>query len=1279
MVLVLIVLLAILSPAVYAQSSVNLTGGVIGTATFSGLGSFTGDFRVDMIEVKNCSNPNNGGTHNIFSGVISLQWIPTANTLHVRDWNSTGGNILTMNTSAWPAEGVDLRYQRHAGQWLGLEKWNYLGGGYESKRGVLTASNVIGYTTSTLGAALTGCSVGAIRIYRNSIEMGSAPPSAIADPDTDALRVWTFDDEADPAADTSGNGGDMDFSSTPSWDPEEAPMACWATAAGNSTAGSPITLAAHTRGSVASRVWKITSKPTIGTARLSDYSGAAPFLLNATAGTYGFTLTEIDGDGEVAECSTSQVVSSPVAGTGKFLKYGISVDMDAIAGTDSVKISVVQPNGLHVVGSPYRCWESPCRIFADDTGMGLHTFKVERLNASGQVISTSPWKPLKTSYVTASVPPAPTREGIMPLMFVPYIHTDDFADEFLAKRGDYRIAGGEGQPSPNSNPLTYNPDFIWAYYLDLATYSYTAQHWEVVAHAATNGWPYEDYLMHSDKDHGNTQAWTFINRFGEDERAGGVASKKGVMIWNGSSFLAGPDDPDINPGVTPTPDHSVAAWNSAIGDVPIGNNHIMYVGYPEPFDIVNIVVSTPQSGGTVTWEYWDSDSSSWTSLSVSDDTSDSTITFTASGQVRFTPPEHWGPTIVNSSKNKFWIRATVAGAGTTPILSRVYGDEWYTYSSPVGISAISSHASAPTFTCATACGLIVGDMVKFGGTTGGWVTPLTAAASPSGGYWLVRTVPTSTTFTVQTINTTSLGTYPGGFTVHKRSERGWDGSHESITTVAGGFAYNPTPPAGATAKFRYQARMRSFFSSGIDWFLTNHHTGDPVRYWGRYMAEKIVARLTGGEGFKGFMADNADSIPENISRDTYLHMEWPQSFTPWTDANATPVRDSMAAMFTQLRDYVHSHVPGAKIGGNATFRSGNICFVMDFCLFENRMTAFVPYAYTELVNSVGAVAAAYDTLGDEEKNPLGSIGFMHCTSPDTLDPVDGSGVQYWYDKADRRTLGCLATHYIGWNGITTSGFSWNSGTFTYNTDDHYWFMCCDTVLTSPIAADSSSSVKTFTVEDTSMYWNPAALELVLVLGDPPNAEYISVPAPTTSCPSCGWSGNTIRTTSMIYQSWPTGTVVRARKIGHQARTVIPRERLLFQSQWFEAMAVDIGVPDPSGHNAGERDLAWKTPAEYGGATGSLNMYRRDFTLATVIIRPTNTASGTAANTRAARMNGCSDKMDLGGTYYRLHSDGKTEALAYTQIALREGEAFIGLKTPTAEVTEVPAWQQNTCP
>jgi hypothetical protein len=209
--------------------------------------------------VKNCTNPNNGGTHNIFSGVISLQWTPTANVMQARDWNSTGSNIITLNTASWE-ESVDIRYQREAGQWLSLEKWAHAGGGYQRATGTLSASNVIALNSSTLGASATNCSVGAVRIYRSTVPLASTPPSAVANPLTGVFGAYEFEDQASPAADSSGNGRNMVFAVAPTWIAEDTSAACWISA-GTGVAGAPLQLAAYARGTVLTYLWSLISQP----------------------------------------------------------------------------------------------------------------------------------------------------------------------------------------------------------------------------------------------------------------------------------------------------------------------------------------------------------------------------------------------------------------------------------------------------------------------------------------------------------------------------------------------------------------------------------------------------------------------------------------------------------------------------------------------------------------------------------------------------------------------------------------------------------------------------------------------------------------------------------------------------------------------------------------------------------------------------------------------------------------------------------------------------------
>ena len=96
----------------------------------------------------------------------------------------------------------------------------------------------------------------------------------------------------------------------------------------------------------------------------------------------------------------------------------------------------------------------------------------------------------------------------------------------------------------------------------------------------------------------------------------------------------------------------------------------LLLGYAEPFDQVNFNVATAGSK-SVTWQYWNG--SAWTALTL---TSDGTSSLAQSGQVLFTPPSSWEPTAINGSQVKYWVKATMGATGTTPVVSKIYGDNW---------------------------------------------------------------------------------------------------------------------------------------------------------------------------------------------------------------------------------------------------------------------------------------------------------------------------------------------------------------------------------------------------------------------------------------------------------------------------------------------------------------------------------------------------------------------------------------------------------------------------
>src|SRR5450755_740154 len=228
--------------------------------------------------------------------------------------------------------------------------------------------------------------------------------------------------------------------------------------------------------------------------------------------------------------------------------------------------------------------------------------------------------------------------------------------QWLTSHFDYMFGG-------HINLAPYNYNNVWALYQDGAgAYAPELYSWQHDV-ATQNGFPkYEDMLLHINRDYAVASAysWSGLDQFDYFEQNYWTQSGQGnaISAVRGAFLLVG----------------------SAYTDVTVNiydNKHLVTVsdklllGYAEPFDLVNVNVSTARVGGVASWQYWNG--SSWATLSP---TSDTTGGLTASGAVRFTPPANWVPTTVNGSRSKYWVREVNSGATVAPILSRVYGDDW---------------------------------------------------------------------------------------------------------------------------------------------------------------------------------------------------------------------------------------------------------------------------------------------------------------------------------------------------------------------------------------------------------------------------------------------------------------------------------------------------------------------------------------------------------------------------------------------------------------------------
>ena len=164
--------------------------------------------------------------------------------------------------------------------------------------------------------------------------------------------------------------------------------------------------------------------------------------------------------------------------------------------------------------------------------------------------------------------------------------------------------------------------------------------------AAASGATYEEMLLHARVDYSSAigTAWKQMDRFDNFEGANGI--------------LRSADDVNYS-DLTATAYSGRVTWQNSI-----------YIGYEEAFDQINLVLSTPGSGITRIWEYWDG--SSWTAVTVADGSS----AFTVSGRVLFTPPADWARKVIHGSRSKYFVRCRITAAAGNPVTSSIRGDNW---------------------------------------------------------------------------------------------------------------------------------------------------------------------------------------------------------------------------------------------------------------------------------------------------------------------------------------------------------------------------------------------------------------------------------------------------------------------------------------------------------------------------------------------------------------------------------------------------------------------------
>ncbi|WP_310460874.1 hypothetical protein [Sphaerotilus sp.] len=253
-----------------------------------------------------------------------------------------------------------------------------------------------------------------------------------------------------------------------------------------------------------------------------------------------------------------------------------------------------------------------------------------------------------------------------------------------------------------------------------------------------------------------------------------------------------------------------------------------------------------------------------------------------------------------------------------------------------------------------------------------------------------------------------------------QSGRGWDASSPSIVHRGTPLAYNPTPPAGATAKFPYQARI-SFWS-------VNHFVANPADQqgladgtWATFLADKIV-KDSRSSGAGGVMCDDGE---RDVADDGV-----PATATDFADkAGTTTWAAATLAKYRNLVRLVRQQQPALLLGVNAASTA----------LAKAGQWNIVEYhTFVWKTNDLRGITSgddgrptrmAYDDYLPAS-NPGGTLGvFLYADTEATV----AAGGAAW-DRGNRGPIAALSKHHIARNANTVFAY-YSRGGYIYSETD----------------------------------------------------------------------------------------------------------------------------------------------------------------------------------------------------------------------------------------------------
>lgn len=259
--------------------------------------------------------------------------------------------------------------------------------------------------------------------------------------------------------------------------------------------------------------------------------------------------------------------------------------------------------------------------------------------------------------------------------------------------------------------------------------------------------------------------------------------------------------------------------------------------------------------------------------------------------------------------------------------------------------------------------------------------------------------------------------------------RGWDPTSSSIVN-SGELAYNPTPPVGSAARFRYQARIPMWASN---YFVANPADfqsidGISTRTWSAYLVQKIVSLANAG-GYGGVMGDNGQ---RDVASDG-IH----SSNTDFADKTTETWSQVAVARYRDIVNGLHSALGNDfKVGINA--KSPTLAMLGDWNLAE-----YANYVISADYPRDIVVADSFQhtNMVYDDYLTSGTKGLMlYADTTDTASyyvdyPNSTIKQNYNWDRGNRGPMYALTRHLIAANDNVYFGYFSRGGFYYSERDD----------------------------------------------------------------------------------------------------------------------------------------------------------------------------------------------------------------------------------------------------